>query len=132
MLNDPRVSIYPAGRGDVTSGKLDVRILAIIEYLAQANGSVGVSCLITGHSLYVAGRPGVISAHHYGRAVDISSVGGIPILGHQGPGTITEKAIEQILALPASIEPLQVISLMTLGGPSFALPDHYNHIHIGY
>ena len=132
VLHDPRVHIYPAGVGDVTSGKLDVRVLAIIEYLAQADGEVSVSCLITGHSLYVAGRPGVVSAHIYGRAVDVSAVGNIPILGHQGPGTITEKAIEQILALPPSVEPVQVISLMTLGGPSFALADHYNHIHLGY
>lgn len=132
VLYDPRVHIYPAGIGDVTSGKLDVRVLAIVEYLAQADGEVSVSCLITGHSLYVHGRPGLISAHIFGRAVDISAVGNVPILGHQGPGSVTERAIEQILALPASVEPLQVISLMTLGGPSFALPDHYNHIHIGY
>jgi len=132
VLHDPRVHIYSGGIGDVTSGKLDVRVLAIIEYLAQADGEVSVSCLITGHSLYVAGRPGVISAHIFGRAVDISAVDNTPILGHQGPGTITEKAIEQILALPESVLPLQVISLMTLGGPSFALPDHYNHIHVGY
>jgi len=132
VLNDPRVQIYPAGRGDVASGKLDVRVLAMIEYLAQADGEVSVSCLISGHSLYVAGRPGVVSAHIYGRAVDISAVGSTPIIGHQGPGTITEKAIEQILALPGAVEPLQVISLMTLGGPSFALPDHYDHIHVGY
>jgi hypothetical protein len=132
VLNDPRVQIYPAGRADVASGKLDVRVLAIIEYLAQADGEVSVSCLISGHSLYVAGRPGVVSAHIYGRAVDISAVANTPIVGHQGPGTITEHAIEQILALPVSVEPLQVISLMTLGGPSFALPDHYDHIHVGY
>jgi hypothetical protein len=132
VLDDPRVHIYPAGRGDIESGKVDIRVLAIIEYLAQADGDVGVSCLISGHSLYVAGRPGVVSAHIYGRAVDISSVGGVPILGHQGPGSVTERTIEQILALPPSIEPLQVISLMSLGGPSFALPDHSNHIHVGY
>ena len=66
------------------------------------------------------------------RSVDISTVDNTPILGHQGPGSITEKAVEQLLALPASVEPVQVISLMTLGGPSFALPDHYNHIHVGY
>jgi len=132
VLNDPRVHIYSEGIGDVTSGKLDVRVLAIIEYLAQADGEVSVSCLIAGHPLYVAGRPGVISAHIFGRAVDISAVDNTPILGHQGPGTITERAIDQILALPDSVLPRQVISLMTLGGPSFALPDHYNHIHIGY
>ncbi|HST25970.1 MAG TPA: hypothetical protein VLJ76_08260 [Gaiellaceae bacterium] len=132
VLHDPRVHIYPEGIGDVTSGKLDVRILAVIEYLAQADGEVSVSCLISGHSLYVAGRPGVVSAHIYGRAVDISAVDNVPILDHQGPGTITEHTIEQLLALPASVEPVQIISLMTLGGPSFALADHYNHIHIGY
>ena len=132
VLSDPRVQISPAGRGDVTSGKLDARVLAIIEYLAQANGQVSVSCLITGHSLYVHGHPGVVSAHIYGRAVDISAVGNVPILGNQGPGTVTERAIDQLLALPQSVQPLQVISLMTLGGPSFALPDHYDHIHIGY
>ena len=45
---------------------------------------------------------------------------------------MTERAIQQILALPESVEPAQVISLMALGGPSFALANHYNHIHIGY
>ncbi len=132
VLHDSRVHIYPEGIGDVTSGKVDVRVLAIIEYLAQADGEVSVSCLIAGHPLYVAGRPGVISAHIFGRAVDIGAVDNTSILGHQGPGTITERAIDQILALPESVLPKQVISLMTLGGPSFALPDHYNHIHIGY
>jgi len=132
VLHDPRVHIYSEVLGDVTSGKLDVRVLAIIEYLAQADGEVSVSCLIAGHPLYVAARPGVISAHIFGRAVDISAVDNISILGNQGPGTITERAIEQILALPPSVLPKQVISLMTLGGPSFALPDHFNHVHIGY
>jgi hypothetical protein len=132
VLNDPRVHIYPGGGGDISSGRVDVRILAMVEYLAQANGEVSVSCLITGHSYFVHGRPGVVSAHVYGRAVDVSAVGNVPILDHQGTGSVTEKAIRQILALPESVEPLQVISLMTLGGPSFALADHYNHIHIGY
>ena len=132
VLDDPRVSIYAGGRADVASGKIDVRVLALIEYLAAANGSVSVSCLIAGHSLYVHGRPGVVSAHIFGRAVDISAVGGISILGHQGAGSITERAIRQILELPPELAPRQVISLMTLGGPSFALPDHADHIHVGF
>ncbi len=132
VLNDPRVQIYPAGRGDVASGKLDVRILALLEYLAAAHGSVTVSCLITGHSHFVHGRPGVVSAHVYGRAVDISAVGGTPILGHQEPGGITEQTVRELIALPAPLEPVQVISLLSLGGPSFALPDHANHIHVGF
>jgi hypothetical protein len=30
------------------------------------------------------------------------------------------------------MEPHQIISLMDLGGPSFAMADHYDHIHVGY
>ena len=73
----------------------------MIEYLAQANGEVSVSCLISGHSLLRARPPGVVSAHIYGRAVDISAVDNTPILGHQGTGSVTEQAIRQILALPS-------------------------------
>ena len=132
VLNDSRIQIYPAGRADVSSGKLDVRILALLVYLAQAHGSVTVSCLISGHSLYVHGRPGVVSAHIFGRAVDISAVGGIPILGNQQPGGITDVTVRELIALPPPLQPAQVISLLSLSGPSFALPDHANHIHVGY
>ena len=30
------------------------------------------------------------------------------------------------------MEPHQVISLMNLGGPSFAMADHDDHVHVGY
>jgi hypothetical protein len=130
VLNDPRVSIYTAGRGDIEAGRVDVRVLAAVEYLADSFGQVTVSCLISGHRLYA--RPGVISAHIYGLAADISEVGGTPIYGHQQPGGITERAVRDVLLLPPEVMPKQVISLLRLGGPSFALGDHYNHIHIGY
>ena len=130
ILNDPDISIYPGGRDDIASGKVDVRVLAVISYLHQSFGQVTVSCLISGHRLYA--RPGVISAHIYGRAVDISALGGTSILGHQEPGGLTEQAVRDILLLPNEVMPRQVISLLGLGGPSFPLADHYNHIHIGF
>jgi len=130
VLNDPRVSIYAGGRGDIESGRVNVRVLAAIEYLADSFGQVTVSCLISGHRLYA--RPGVISAHIYGLAADISEVGGTPITGHQQPGGITERAVRDMLLLPPELMPKQVISLLGLGGPSFPLANHYDHIHIGY
>lgn len=130
ILADPSISIYQGGRNDIVANKVDVRVLAMIAYLRQSFGSVTVSCLISGHRLYA--RPGVVSAHIYGRAVDISAVGGVPIQGHQQPGGITERAVRAILLLPEEMMPQQVISLLGLGGPSFPLADHYNHIHIGY
>jgi hypothetical protein len=130
ILSDPSISIYQGGRSDIVSNKIDVRVLATIAYLRESFGSVTVSCLLSGHRLYA--RPGVVSAHIYGRAVDISAVGGVPIQGHQQPGGITERTVREILLLPQEVMPRQVISLLGLGGPSFPLADHYNHIHIGY
>jgi len=130
VLSDPNISIYQGGRNDIVSNKIDVRVLAMIAYLRESFGSVTVSCLLSGHRLYA--RPGVVSAHIYGRAADISAVGGVPIQGHQQPGGITERTVREILLLPQEVMPRQVISLLGLGGPSFPLADHYNHIHIGF
>ena len=130
VLSDRNISIYQGGRGDIIANKIDVRVLSMIAYLRESFGSVTVSCLFNGHRLYA--RPGVISAHIYGRAVDISAVGGVSIQGHQQPGGITERTVREILLLPQEVMPRQVISLLGLGGPSFPLADHYNHIHIGY
>ena len=130
VLNDKRLLIYPGGRNDVASHKVDVRVLAVMLYLADTFHEVTVSCLISGHRLYA--RPGVISAHIYGRAVDVAALNGISIYGHQQPGGITEQGVRALLMLPGGMLPAQIISLLGLGGPSFPLADHYNHIHVGY
>jgi hypothetical protein len=130
LLSDPTISIYAGGRNDIIQNKVDVRVLALIAYLRESFGQVTVSCLISGHRLYA--RPGVISAHIPGHAVDIAGLGGTPIQGHQEPGGITERAVRDILFLPAELMPRQVISLLGMGGPSFPMGNHYNHIHIGY
>jgi hypothetical protein len=130
LLADPQVSIYQGGRQDIVSGRVDVRVLATIAYLHEAYGEVTVSCLITGHRLYA--RPGVISAHIFGRAVDIAALGGHSILGNSAPGGVTEHAVRDLLLLPPEVMPQQIISLLGLGGPSFPLANHYDHIHIGF
>jgi hypothetical protein len=130
LLSDPSVSIYAGGKNDIVQGKVDVRVLAVIAYLRESFGSVTVSSLVSGHRLYA--RPGVISAHIPGHAVDIAALGGTSIQGHQEPGGMTERAVRDLLLLPAEVMPRQVISLLGMGGPSFPLADHYNHIHIGF
>jgi hypothetical protein len=130
VLHDSRISIYPGGRSDVANHRVDVRVLAVMLYLADTYHSVTASCLISGHRLYA--RPGVVSAHIYGRAVDIASLDGVSIYGHQQPGGITEQAVRALLLLPPEMMPSQIISLLGLGGPSFPLANHYDHIHVGY
>ncbi|HXV05386.1 MAG TPA: transglycosylase family protein [Solirubrobacterales bacterium] len=130
VLTSPRLHIYEGGRADVAAGRVDVRVLTLLLYLAQQYRSVTVSSLVSGHSLLTtAGRP---SLHAFGRAVDISALNGTPILGHQQPGGLTERALRRILLLPREMQPSELISLFDLGGPSFALPDHADHIHVGF
>jgi hypothetical protein len=130
VLDDSRISIYSGGRYDIQSGKTDIRILVLIRYLAEAHRSVTISSLTTGHRLY--SRPGVISAHMYGLAVDIAALGGLSIMGNSAPGGLTEQAVRDILLLPVELQPRQVISLLGMGGPSFPMGNHDDHIHVGY
>jgi hypothetical protein len=130
VLDDGRLSIYGSGRMDIAAGRIDVRILVLLRYMAESHGQVTVSSLQTGHRLYA--RPGVVSAHIYGLAVDISMLGGSSIIGNSQPGGVTESAVRNILLLPAELRPQQVISLLGLGGPSFPLANHADHIHVGY
>jgi hypothetical protein len=140
VLADGRITIYGGGRSDIAAGRVDARVLALLLYLAEANGQITVSCLLSGHSRYVAqsaaerkrGAARRVSAHTYGRAVDISSIGGIPVIGNQQPGGIVDRAVREILSLPPDLQPRQVISLLDLSGPSFRLPDHGDHLHVGY
>jgi hypothetical protein len=130
LLADERVTIYAGGREDLLAGRIDVRVVVLLQYLAERHGSVTVSSLFSGHRKY--SRPGVISAHTYGHAVDIAAVGGFSVLGNQAPDGITEDAVRSVLLLPAELQPQQVISLLGLGGPSFPMADHGDHIHVGY
>ena len=130
LLKDERVWVYWGGQSDLDADRIDVRIVVLIAYLAERHESVTVSSLFSGHRKY--SRPGVISAHTYGQAVDIAAVGGTSILGNSQPGGLTEDAVKSVLLLPAELQPQQVISLLGLGGPSFPLADHGDHIHVGY
>ncbi len=130
VLSTPGVLIYGGGRTDIMMGRIDVRVLVLIGYLAERHGSITVSSLFSGHRTFA--RPGVVSAHVYGHAVDIAAVGGTAIAGHQQPGSITESAVRSVLLLPGELQPQQVISLLGLGGPSFPLRDHGDHIHVGF
>src|SRR5262249_1749838 len=130
VLHDPALSIYACGRNDVATGQIDRRVLAVMEYLVAKGYRLTITSLKCGHSYLTSS--GSVSAHSYGSAVDIAAVNGIPIAGHQGLGTITEAVIKDLLVLQGTMRPAQIISLMDLGPPTFILPDHWNHIHVGY
>jgi len=130
VLSDPRVNIYDGGRQDIEAGQIDRRVLATLEFLADSGLHPTVSCLKSGHNLMTAS--GNVSEHSSGNAVDISAINGVPITGHQGKGSVTETTVRRLMTLQGTMEPHQIISLMDLGQNTMALPDHYNHIHVGF
>jgi hypothetical protein len=130
VLDSKQLEIYPGGRDDISDDRIDVRVLTLLLYLAERHDEVTVTSLTTGHGYYA--RPGVPSAHSFGQAVDIAAVDGKPILGDKRHGGITEQVVRRVLRLPRELRPAQVISLVDLGGPSFAASDHDDHIHVGF
>ena len=99
-------------------------------YLAERQGGLSVTSLVRGHGILT--KSGNVSLHSYGRAMDIAAVGGTPIIGNQQPGGVTESALRNIMMLPPELRPQELISLFEIGGPSFAMADHADHIHVGF
>ena len=130
VLADPRLELYECGRQDIETGQIDRRIMALLEYLAERGFRLTVTSLKCGHSVLTSS--GNVSQHSTGGAVDIAEINGQPILGNQGPGTLTYALVREVLQLQGTMTPDQVISLMDLGGPSFAMADHDDHVHVGY
>ena len=132
VLTDPAIDIYACGRRDIQSGGIDRRVLATLEFLSASGLKPTVSALHCGHSFLTTS--GNVSEHSSGNAVDIAAINGIPILGHQGPGSITDITIRRLLTLQGTMKPHQIISLMTFDGAdnTLSLPDHNDHIHVGF
>jgi hypothetical protein len=130
VLADPGISIYDCGRTDIQQGIVDKRILGAMLYLRRAGLTLTITSLRCGHGYYTAG--GSVSAHSYGAAMDIAAFNGQPVIGNQGPGSLTEQAVKLLMQLEGEALPSQLISLMDFGGPSFAMGDHDDHLHVGY
>ncbi len=131
VLADKGLGIYECGNEDIATGQIDRRVLAMLEYLRAKGFELTVTSLKCGHGLLTTS--GNVSEHSTGDAVDIAAINGVPVLGHQGPGSVTNKLISEILRLQGTMAPHQVISLEDFPGPtSFPLSDHADHVHVGY
>jgi transglycosylase-like protein with SLT domain/peptidase M23-like protein len=130
VLGDSRIDVYPCGRDDIAAGRIDRRVLATLAYLAESGLSPTVSSLRCGHSYMT--KSGNVSEHSSGNAVDISKINGVPILGHQESGGVADQAVRRLMLLQGTMAPHQVISLLAIGGPTMAMSDHADHVHVGF
>jgi hypothetical protein len=132
VLENRHIEVYGCGRRDIRAGIVDRRVLAMLAFLAAGGLEPSVTSLRCGHSYYTKG--GSVSHHSSGNAADIAKVNGIPIIGHQGPGSIADITVRRLLTLQGTMKPSQIISLMTFEGTdnTYAMGDHADHIHVGF
>ena len=132
VLANPRIDVYSCGRRDIRAGAVDRRVLATLEFLAASGLRPAVTSLKCGHSFFT--KSGNVSEHTTGTAIDIAKINGIPILGHQGRGSIADVTVRRLLTLQGTLKPHQIITLMTYKGTdnTLAMADHADHIHVGF
>ena len=132
ILNDKRITIYPGGRSDIENHRVNVRVLAMIAYLAEAHGQVTVSCLISGHRpLRAPGRH--LGAHLRARRRHLRA-------GRESrsSGTSSRTARSPSVECGTSCCSRPRCSrgrssrCSASEDPSFPLANHYDHIHVGY
>ena len=131
VLADKRIELSDCDRIEVRAGQIDRRLLAALAYLSEQGFRMTITSMLCGRHGSIT-TSGNISNHSFGGAADIAVINGVPVIGHQGPGTLTHELLEAVLRLQGTMVPDELISLENLGGPSFAMSDHADHVHIGY
>ena len=132
VLADPNVQIYDCGRQDIRAGQIDRRVLATLEFLVASGLKPTVTSLAA--ATPTTRRRATSPTTRRAPRSTSPAINGVPILGHQGPGSITELTMQRLLTLQGTMKPHQIISLMSFEGTdnTFAMADHADHIHVGF
>ncbi len=132
VLSDPGVQLDACGQRDVAEGAIDRRALGVLEFLSRSGLQPTVGALQCARGRTTAAGP--VFEHFAAGALDITAINGIPIAGHQGPGTVTDETIRALLTLPRQFMPHRIISLMEYphAPNTFARTADWNRIRIGF
>lgn len=132
VLSDPAITINGCARGDVASGSVDRRVLALLAFLSRSGLHPTVGSLRCGQQAVTAS--GAASAAYRGDAVEITAINGVAIAGHQGAGSITDLTIRTLLTLPHEFVPARILSLMRYpgAGATEASSAYWNRLHIEF
>ncbi len=123
VLSDRHVTLTGCLTRDIEAGLTDRRILAVLEYLSASGLDTTATALGCSSASALAAT-----------TVEIADINGMPVLGHQGTGSITDMAIRRLLALQGANAPTQIISLMSYRNQpnTLALPDHADRLQVTY
>ena len=117
---DAGIRLGACARQDVQEGRVDKRVLSMLEYLSVSGlrpTASGLPCAGSTAAAAAAYAPASASSED----VDITAVNGIPIAGHQGPGSIADETVRKLLMLQGLSRPQRILSLMSYPGAAAAL-----------
>jgi len=131
LAHDSSIHMRACERQDVQTGRVDKRVLAALEFLSVSGLKPAVSGIrCAGAAPASVGNASASS----GDAVKITAVNGIPIAGHQGPGSIADTTIRKLLTLEGLNRPRRIISLTSIPGTTntLARPSARDWIYLTY
>ncbi|HEY5192924.1 MAG TPA: lytic murein transglycosylase [Solirubrobacteraceae bacterium] len=126
VLADPGIKLGECDRGQVASGKVSRQALALLVFLSRSGLKPTVGQLRCGRPERTA-RGSSVTAFPQPDTLDLTAINGIPIVGHQGAGTITDITIRTLLTLQHQFAPKRIVSLMRYpGAPSTVAASDYS------
>ncbi|HYB23367.1 MAG TPA: lytic murein transglycosylase, partial [Solirubrobacteraceae bacterium] len=108
VLHDAGIRLGRCAREDVQEGRVDKRVLAMLEYLSVSGLRPSVSGLPCAPATPAAAAANP-SAGDTSEAVNIAAINGIPIAGHQGPGSIADETVRKLLMLQGISRPQRIV-----------------------
>jgi len=130
---DGGIHLGTCARQDVQEGRVDKRVLAMLEYLSVSGLRPSISGLPCAPATPAAAAANV-SAGDTAKAVEITAINGIPIAGHQGPGSLADETVRKLLMLQGISRPLRIVSTMSYPGAAAAItsPSASAAIHVAF
>jgi hypothetical protein len=117
VLRDGGIQLGRCGRQDVRAGRVDKRVLALLEYLSVSGlrpTASGLAC--TAANAGAANAPAGESID----AVDIAAVNGVAIAGHDGAGSAADETVRKLLQLQGLARPQRIVSALSYPGTKIA------------
>jgi murein DD-endopeptidase MepM/ murein hydrolase activator NlpD len=114
------IRLSACAREDVQEGRVDKRVLAMLEYLSVSGlrpTVAGLPCAPATSAALAANAPASAS----GQTVEITAVNGIQIAGHQGPGSVADETVRKLLMLEGLSRPQRIASVMNYPGAAAAV-----------
>ena len=127
LLENRNVVLDEVGAGDVRAGRMDPRVVAVLESLSREH-RITVSSTASDHPKLTAG--GSVSNHWLGRAVDIAAIDGAPV---DASNFDAREIALHLQDLDPAVRPDEIGTPWAIAGPGyFTDADHQDHLHIGF